>query len=161
MFLKIDVLRTFASFTKKHLCWSLSLIKLQAKFLRTCSFTEHLQWLLLSFLQQNNLAFSAITITLGYNQKLSWKCCNYYHLPYIEISISYQKSAHLVQNFCSLSYQNPNFLILSGIYFCIMSIFLRGSGVSHSYTVPLIECLSKIDCPIYQEDNSPLPQKCS
>ena len=118
-------------------------------------------WLLLSFLQQNNLAFSAITITLGYNQKLSWKCCNYYHLPYIEISISYQKSAHLVQNFCSLSYQNPNFLILSGIYFCIMSIFLRGSGVSHSYTVPLIECLSKIDCPIYQEDNSPLPQKCS
>ena len=111
--------------------------------------------------QLNIQCYSAITITLGYNQKLSWKCCNYYHPPSIKISISYQKSAHLVQNFCSLSYQNPNFLILSGIYFCIMSIFLRGSGVSHSYTVPLIECLSKMDCPIYQEDNSPLPQKCS
>ena len=75
---------------------------------------------------------------LYYNQKLSWKYCNYYHPPYIKISISYQKYAHLVQKFCSLSHQNPNFLILSSIYFCIISIFLRGSSVSHSYTVSLI-----------------------
>ena len=138
MFLKIDVLRNFASFTRKHLCWSLFLIKLQAKFLRTRSFTEHLQWLLLWFLQQNYLIFSVITITLRYKQKLSWKYRNYYHPPYIKKSISYQKYAHLVQKFCSLSHRSPNFLILSSIYFCIISIFLRGSGVSHSYTVSLI-----------------------
>ena len=148
MFLKIDVLRNFASFTRKHLCWSLFLIKLQAKFLRTCSFTEHLQWLLLWFLQQNKLIFSFITITLGYNQKLSWKYCNYYHPPYIKISISYQKYAHLVQKLCSLFHRSPNFLILSCIYFCLISIFLRASGAPHSYTVSLIEGLSKIDCPI-------------
>ena len=76
MFLKIDVLRNFASFTRKHLCWSLFLIKLQATLLKIRSFTEHLQWLLLWFLQQNNLIFSVITITLGYNQKLSWKYKN-------------------------------------------------------------------------------------
>ena len=81
MFLKIDVLRNFASFTRKHLCWSLFLIKLQAKFLRTRSFTEHLQWLLLWLLPQNNLIFTLITITLGYNPKLSWKYGNYYTLP--------------------------------------------------------------------------------
>ena len=131
----------------------------------TASFTEHLQWLLVWFLQQNNIIFSVITITLGYNQKLSWKYCNYYHPPYIKISISYQKYAHLVQIFCSLShllFPSPNFLILSSIYLCIISIFLRGSGgVSHSYTVSLIEGLSKIDCPVYQEENLPLPQKCS
>ena len=165
MFLKIDVLSNFASFTRKHLCWSLFLTKLQAKFLRTHSFTEHLQWLLLWFLQQNNSIFSVITINLGYNQKLSWKYCNHYHPPYIKISISYQKYAHLVQKFCSFShllFLSQNFLNLWSIYFCIISIFLRGSGgVSHSYTVSLIEGLSKIDCPTYQEENSPLPQKCS
>ena len=97
---------------------------------------------------------------LCYNQKLSWKYCNYYHPPYIKISISYQKYAHLVQKFCSLSHQNPNFLILSSIYFCIISIFLRRNGVSHSYTVSLIERLSKLDCPIYQGENLPLPHNC-
>ena len=34
--------------------------------LKTCSFTEHLQWLLLWFLQQNNLIFNVITIILGH-----------------------------------------------------------------------------------------------
>ena len=165
VFLKIDVLRNFASFTRKHLCWSLFLMKLLAKFLRTRSFTEHLQWLHLWFLQQNNLTFSVITITLGYNQKLSRKYCNYYHPPNIKISHLLSNvcpsAQKYVQKFCNLSHQSPNFLILSSIYFCIISIFLRGSGVSHSYTVSLIEGLSKIDCPTYQEENSPLPQKCS
>ena len=101
---------------------------------------------------------------LYYNQRLSWKYRNYYHPSYIKISI-YQKYAHLLQKFCNLShllFPSPNFLILSSIYLCIISIFLRGSGgVSHSYTVSLIEGLSKIDCPVYQEENLPLPQKCS
>ena len=96
------------------------------------------------------------------NLKLSWKYGNYHHLPYkvMIISISYQEYAHLVQKFCSLSHQSPNFMILSSISFCIISIFLRESGVSHSYKVHLIESLSKIDRPIYKESNSPLPQKC-
>ena len=111
--------------------------------------------------KQPNIQCHNDNFGLYYNQKLSWKYCNYYHPPYIKISISYQKYAHLVQKCCSLSHQSPNFLILSSIYFCIISIFLRGSGgVSHSYSVSLIEGLSKIDCPIYQEENSPLPQKC-
>ena len=52
-------------------------------------------------------------------------------------------------------------MILSSIYFCIISIFLRGSGVSHSYKVHLIVNQSKKDCPTYQEENLLLPQKCS
>ena len=100
IFFKIDVLKKFPSFTGTHLCWSFFLIKPQAlrpatllkrdsntgvflwnwrSFSWTASFTEHLQWLLLWFLQQSNVIFSVITITLGYNQKLSWKYCNYYH----------------------------------------------------------------------------------
>ena len=102
---------------------------------------------------------------LYYNQKLSLKYFNCYHPPYIKISISYQKYAHLVQKFCSFShllFLSPNFLNLWSIYFCIISIFLRGSGgVSHSYAVSLIEGLNKLGCPIYQEENSPLRQKCS
>ena len=104
-------------------------------------------------LQQNNLIFSVITIHLGYDQKLSWKYCNYYHLPYIKISIFYQKYGHLAQNFCSLSSQSPNFMTLSSIYFCTISIFLRGMGVSNSYTVHFILSLNKIDCQIYQKEN--------
>ena len=64
MFFKIGVLKNFENFTRKHLCWSLFLIKLQdcnfikeaphrffpvkfAKSLRTHFSTEHLRWLLL------------------------------------------------------------------------------------------------------------------
>ena len=136
---------------------------MQAKLLKTRSFTEHI--LVVFATKQLNIQYYNDSSGLHYNQKLSWKYCNYYHPPYIKISISYQKYAHLVQIFCSLShllFPSPNFLILSSIYFCIISVFLRGSGgVSHSYTVSLIEGLSKLDCPIYQEDNSALPQKCS
>ena len=151
----------FCKFHKKAPVLESLFNKVAGEVLRTCSFTEHIQWLLLWFLQQNNSIFSVITINLGYNQKLSWKYCNYYHRPYIKISISYQKYAYQIQKCCSLSHQSPNFLILSSIYFCIFSIFLRESGVSHSYTVSLIESLSKRDCPIYQEENLPLPQNYS
>ena len=96
-----------------------------------------------------------MNVTLGFfnvwaifGKKLSWKHCNYYHPPYIKITC--KKCAHLVQRFCSLSHQSPNFMTLSSIYFYIISIFLRGSGPTHSYTVHLIVSLSKIDCPIYQ-----------
>ena len=61
MFFKIVVFKNFTNFTRKHLCRSLLVIKLQAlrrfqhrcfpvkyvKFLRTTFFTERLQWLLL------------------------------------------------------------------------------------------------------------------
>ena len=48
-------------------------------FLWTTPFTEPLQWLPLWLLQPKNVIFSIITITLGYNQKLWWKYCKYYH----------------------------------------------------------------------------------
>ena len=61
MFWKIDVLRT----SKAPVLESL-FNKVAGEVLRTSSLTEHLQWLLLWFLQQNNLIFSVITTTLGY-----------------------------------------------------------------------------------------------
>ena len=162
MFLRIDILKNFAGSTGKHLCWSLFLIKLHVKFLRT-PFIKQLQWLLLWFLQQSNLIFSVMTITFGYNQKLSHR--NTVLPPSLyKISISYQKYAHLVQKFNSLSHQSPNFMTLWSTYFCMTLIFLRGGGgegASHSYTVRLIVSLGKIDWPIYQEKNSPVPQKYS
>ena len=103
--------------------------------------------LLMVLLQQNKLIFNVITIILSYNQSFSWKYCNYYH--------------HLVQTFCDLSYQSPNFMTLPSIYFWIISIFFSGSGVSHNNTVHLKVNLSKMDCPIYQKENSSLPQKYS
>ena len=111
---------------------------------------------------QNNLIFSVIIITLGYIRKLSWKYCDYYHPTLIKISISYQKNgSYAIQKLCCLSRKSPNFMTLSSICFCIIEIFFRGSGVSHSNTVHLRVSLSKIECPIYQEENSPLSQKCS
>ena len=152
MFLKI------LQVSQENTCVGVSF--LQAKFSRTPSFTEHGD-VLLWFLQQSNLIFHVITITLSYNQKLSWRYCHYYHIPYIKISISCQKYAHLVQKFYSLSQQSPNFMILSSIYFCITSIFLTGSSAFQGFTLHLMVSLSKTDCPIYLEENSTLPQKCS
>ena len=68
MFFKIGVLKNFANFRGKHLCWSFFVIKLQPKnrprhrffpmkfanFLRTPFFTEHLWWLLLKIINSNN-----------------------------------------------------------------------------------------------------------
>ena len=64
IFFKIDDIKYFSSFTGKHLCWSLFLIKLQT--LRPSVFYQQL------LLQNNssgcyNVIFSFITITLGYN----------------------------------------------------------------------------------------------
>ena len=60
MFFKIRAVKNFANFGRKHLCWSLFLIKFIKKrllhkcflvkfasFFRTPFFTEHLRWLLL------------------------------------------------------------------------------------------------------------------
>ena len=60
MLFKVDVLKSFANFTRKHKCWrpaTLWKTRLQhwcllvkfAKFLRTLVFTEHLRWLLLVY----------------------------------------------------------------------------------------------------------------
>ena len=47
MFFKISVLKNFANFTRKHLCCSLFLLKLQAlRPFKNTFFTELLQWLL-------------------------------------------------------------------------------------------------------------------
>ena len=77
MFFRIGVLKNFAMFTGKNLCWSLFLIKLQAWkpailfkrdskigiflwnlekfFLRTPFFTEHIRWLLLKISHEFSL----------------------------------------------------------------------------------------------------------
>ena len=55
VFCEKEFLNNSTIFTRKHLCWSLFLLKLQsilnfiniAKFLKTAFFTEHLCWLLL------------------------------------------------------------------------------------------------------------------
>ena len=99
IFFKLDVLKNFASLTGKHLCWSLILIKLQAlrpaTLLKTDSNTSVFLWNWRSFFMNSffyrtppvaaSVVFAANqgniqwTITLGYNQRLSWKYCNYYH----------------------------------------------------------------------------------
>ena len=86
--------------------------------LKTCSITEHLQWLLLWFLQQNNLIFNVITIILGHilNKNCHGNTLIIITLPYIKIPIFDQQYGHLVQKFCSLSRQSPNFITLSSIY---------------------------------------------
>ena len=89
------------------------------------------------FLQQSSVIFSVITINLGYNQKLSWKYCNYFHLCFC-------KNIHLLS-------KDP-VMTLSSIYNFHISIFLRVDCVSHGNTVYLTVSLSQIDCPIYQEE---------
>ena len=84
MFFKIGVLKNFAIFTEKHLCWSLFLIKLQAsrpkrlrqrcfpvdiaKFLRTDFVIDHLRCLILnilldSYILTESLFYSAARFT--------------------------------------------------------------------------------------------------
>ena len=84
MFFKIDILKNFAMFTGKHLCWSLFLIKTQsfkacniskkrlqnryfpvniAKFLRKSFFIEYLRWLLFNSLSE----LTAVTRTVRLN----------------------------------------------------------------------------------------------
>ena len=48
MFCKTSILKNFGNLTEKHLCTSFPLKFV--KFLRTTSFTEYLQWLLLDIL---------------------------------------------------------------------------------------------------------------
>ena len=117
-----------------------------AKLLRIPFFTEHLQWLLLWLLLQNNLIFSAIRISLDYDYNFHRNTAILSSFLYKNIHF-YQKYSHLVQKFCSLSRQSPNFITLSSIHFCMISIFFRGSGVSHSNTVHLIIILSQIEYP--------------
>ena len=114
--------------------------------------SQHLQWLLLWFLQQNSTIFSVITITLGYNQNLSWKYCNYYH-PYLYKNIhllSKQRPASpkVLQSFPPKSKLHDPVKHLKFKYFNIF----KGGGVSHRNTAYLIVSLCKIDSPIYQEE---------
>ena len=97
----------------------------------------------------------------GLKAKLSRKYCNYYHSTNTK-NFSFLSMIHLARIVKSsrLSSQSPNFITLSIIYFCIMSIFLNRSGASHSNLLHVIVSLSKTECPIYQEENSPVPEKC-
>ena len=81
LFFKMGVLKNFAIFTGKHLCWSLFLIKYPAfrattllkggfpaniaKFLRTTFYIESLRWLLLNVLEKGCLLLCI--------HKLCWK----------------------------------------------------------------------------------------
>ena len=91
MFFKIGVLKNFANYNGKKLCWSLFLIKLQTlrpvalfkidsntivflwnwqKVLRTPSSTEHLQWLFFKISNSNNL-FKDFSVIISYPQQIS------------------------------------------------------------------------------------------
>ena len=92
MFFKIGVLRNFAIFTGKQLCWSLFLIKLQtfikkrlqhrcfpvniAKFLRTLFFIAHLRWLLLNNYTHTSHLGRVINRTVG--KQISAELGEYY-----------------------------------------------------------------------------------
>ena len=107
-----------SNFIKKrvqYLCFPLKLVKFvyeQFILQKTCCFCSCF-WLLLWFLQQNNVTFSVITKTLS--AKIISKD---YHgntviiitLACIKISIFYQMEGHLVQKFCSLSRRSANFM---------------------------------------------------
>ena len=58
IFFKVSVLKNFAIFTEKHLCWNLFLIKLQIWRPVTWFFIEDLRWLLLIIPCEHLLFFS-------------------------------------------------------------------------------------------------------
>ena len=105
-------------------------------------------------LQQSNLIFSFIMITLGYSQKLWSKYCNYYHSLNKNIrflSKVWPFSRNILQPF------PPKFKLHDTLkYLCIISILFRGSVVSHSapYSKPQSDILP-------QKGNSSPPQKCA
>ena len=66
-FFKIDVLKNFAIFTGKHLCWILSLIKLQAfkLLLKRDSNTDVFLWILQNFWEQLFYRTSQVAASKG------------------------------------------------------------------------------------------------
>ena len=97
MFLKIDVHLNFGTLTRKHLCWSLFL----TKFSRTSSFTEHILWLLLWFLQQNNLVAFPTWVQSGVSH--SYTVHLIVSLSKIDFSICQEENSLLPQK-CSWNY---------------------------------------------------------
>ena len=72
VFCKKDILRNFAKFTGKHLCWSLFFDKVAGLGLRAPSFTEHLWFLLL---YEQNLYGKHTALLL--NEKTEFKTINF------------------------------------------------------------------------------------
>ena len=70
IYFKITVLKKFAIFTGKHLCWSIFFNKVAdlVKFLRTAFFVEHLRWLLLNFVWL--ISFSSISLVYARTNQL-------------------------------------------------------------------------------------------
>ena len=85
MFFKIGVLKNFANYTGKHLCWSLFLLNSNlsniVEFLRKCLFTEHLRRLLLSL----NSTFSKLP---------TWTCKTSSNIKLIAIWLLFHKQSH-------------------------------------------------------------------
>ena len=79
LFIKIGVLKNFAIFTRKHLCWSLYLKKAfnfiketptqvfsceNCKIFKNSFFIEYLRWLLQNYYNKNSLRFSLNIFTI-------------------------------------------------------------------------------------------------
>ena len=110
MFFRLGVIKIFANFLGKHLCWNLFIkrrfqhrcfpVKL-AKFLRNSNFTEYLGWLLLTFLK-------SIPVPKDFWPKEFRKCIDFFSLQissaYIEIEISPEqmKKDTLINNFSTI-----------------------------------------------------------
>ena len=98
MFLKIDVLRNFH---KKAPVLESLFNEVADEVFKNMFFYRTPPVAVFVFFATKQLNIQCYNDNFGlyYNQKLSQKYCNYYHPTFIKISISYQKYAHLSQNF--------------------------------------------------------------
>ena len=141
MFFKIDVLKNFADFTRKSLCWSLLLIKLQTfrpatllkgglqhrcfavkfhKFLRALFFREHLQWLFLEGLCKGT-SLAKILQSCHFNIfEINHRCFR---------KMTIKKNGHLGRNRCfNLFLRTPFWRNTSGrlpLYFKVMLVLFK------------------------------------
>ena len=110
MFFKIGIIKHFAMFTWKHLCWSPFLIKLQAfrcfpvKMAKSSFFIEHLRWQLLQMfcltlyfqkdVAEYIVVLHCIIVSFWNLKSLSFafircttRCHSLYHLLYYSLSL--------------------------------------------------------------------------
>ena len=142
MFFKIGVLKKFANFTEKHLCWTCKLAcnfikkRLQHRyfpvkyvnFFRTAFFTEHLRWLLIMFsvrklLQHVVIHFAIFSQPVNRNQVFSIsKHIHEQRHEQANLSIRHKrrKDRSLIKYRLSIKIKRPKF------YYTKVSVLIKG-----------------------------------